>query len=67
MLIEWSLPDPEREPGYVPEVVKYYTNRNHQAKESHRKRTIRKLSRWPSLKKRRKKARRKHTVRKLKK
>lgn len=51
MLIEQTFPQPKREPSYVLIVLEYYTRRNYQAYQSHRKRRIKELKKWKSLKK----------------
>lgn len=50
LLIEGSLPDPKRQPGYVLLVLKYHTRRNYQAYLSHRKLRMKELKKWKSLK-----------------
>ena len=50
LLIEGSLPDPKRQPGYVLLVLKYHTRRNYQAYLSHRKHRMKELKEWKSLK-----------------
>jgi ribosomal protein S21 len=51
LLIERSLPEPKRQLGYVLILVEYHTRRNYQAYKSHRKRRIKELKKWQSLKK----------------
>jgi hypothetical protein len=50
LLIERSFPDPKRELIYVLILVEYHTRRNHQAYQSHRKRRMKELKKWNSLK-----------------
>jgi len=50
LLIEGSLPDPKGQPGYVLILLKYHTRRNYQAYLSHRKRRMKELEKWESLK-----------------
>ena len=48
--MECSFPDPKREPSYILTLLKYHTQRNHQAYKSHRKRRMKDLKKWKSLK-----------------
>jgi len=50
LLIEGCFPEPKRELSYVLILVEYHTRRNHQAYLSHRKRRMRELEKWKSLK-----------------
>ena len=50
LLIERSLPEPERQPAYILIPIKYHTRHNHQAYHSHRKRRMKELKKWKSLK-----------------
>jgi len=50
LLIEGSLPDPKRQPGYVLLVLKYHTRRNYQAYKSHQKSRMKELKKWKSIK-----------------
>jgi hypothetical protein len=50
LLIERSFPEPKRQPSYVLILVEYHTRRNHQAYQSHRKRRMKELKQWKSLK-----------------
>jgi hypothetical protein len=49
-LIESCLPEPQRQPSYVLLLVAYHTRRNYQAYKSHRKRRMKELKKWKSLK-----------------
>ena len=48
--MEGIFPDPKREPGYVLTLLEYHTRRNYQAYKSHRKRRMKELKKWKSLK-----------------
>jgi len=50
LLIEICFPEPKREPNYALVLVNYHTRRNHQAYKSHRKRRMKELNKWKSLK-----------------
>ena len=52
MLIEASFPSPKQRPSYILIVLRYHNRRNHQAYLSHRKRQMKKLKKWKSLKER---------------
>lgn len=52
LLIERTFPEPKRQLSYVLLVIQYYTRRNHQAYLSHRKRRLKELEKWKSLKNR---------------
>jgi hypothetical protein len=58
-LILGSLPNPNLDPEYVALAAKHWRDRKHAAKESHRKKTIEKLRKWPTIKTSRKNAARK--------
>ena len=49
MLLEWSLPHPRQDLDYVLALVQYYTNRNHQAYKAHRKRRLKELAQWKTI------------------
>jgi hypothetical protein len=51
LLIESSFPELKRELSHVLIVLEYYTRRNYQAYLSHRKRRMKELKKWKSLKK----------------
>jgi hypothetical protein len=48
--VERSFPQPKGEIGYVLILLQYHTRRNHQAYQSHRKRRMKELEKWKSLK-----------------
>jgi hypothetical protein len=51
LLIEGCFPEPKRQPGYVLILLAYHTRRrNYQAYKSHRKRRMKELKKWKSLK-----------------
>jgi hypothetical protein len=50
LLMEGIFPDPKRQPGYVLRLLKYHTRRNYEAYQSHRKRRLKELEKWESLK-----------------
>ena len=50
LLIERSFPQPKIEPAYVLLLLDYHTHRNYQAYVSHRKRRMKELKKWKSLK-----------------
>ena len=50
LLMEYSFPQPKRQPAYLVTLVDYHTRRNHRAYRSHRKRRLRDLRKWKSLK-----------------
>jgi hypothetical protein len=49
-LIEATFPNPKRDLSYILIVLEYHTRRNHQAYQSHRKRRMKELKKWKSLK-----------------
>jgi hypothetical protein len=49
-LIEATFPNPKRDLNYILIVLEYHTRRNHQAYQSHRKRRMKELKKWKSLK-----------------
>jgi hypothetical protein len=51
LLIESRFPEQKRELNHVLIVLKYHTQRNYQAYLSHRKRRMKELKKWKSLKK----------------
>ena len=51
LLMESSFAAPKRELSHVLIVLNYYTQRNYQAYRSHRKRKVKELKKWSSLKK----------------
>jgi len=59
LLIESAFPEPKQQPGYVLILLKYHTRRNFVAYKSHRKRKMKELGQWKSLKK---KARKKQSL-----
>ena len=48
--MECSFPRPKNQPAYILIVLDYYTQRNYQAYKSHRKRRMKQLKKWKSLK-----------------
>ena len=50
MLLESSFPHPRTELSYLLRVVKYYQTRNDCAYRCHRKRRLKELGRWKTLK-----------------
>jgi hypothetical protein len=48
--MECSFPEAKRQPSYVLTLLRYHTQRNYQAYESHRKRRMKELKTWKSLK-----------------
>lgn len=48
--MECSFPQPKRQPDYLALLLKYHTQRNDQAYRSHRKRRLKELKKWKSLK-----------------
>jgi ribosomal protein L19 len=50
LLIERSFPEPKQQINYVLIVVAYHARRNYQAYLSHRKRRMKELKKWKSLK-----------------
>jgi hypothetical protein len=50
LLIEGRFPEPKRDSQYILILVQYHSRRNHQAYQSHRKRRIKELKKWKSLK-----------------
>jgi hypothetical protein len=50
LLIEGCFPEPKRQPGYVLILLAYHNRRNYQAYKSHRKRRMKELKKWQSLK-----------------
>jgi len=48
--MECSFPQPKREPAYLALLIDYHTHRNHQAYLSHRKRGLKEIKEWKSLK-----------------
>ena len=50
VLLEWSFPHPRGELSYVLDMVKYYQTRNDCAYRCHRKRRLKELARWKTLK-----------------
>ena len=50
LLVERSFPHPNAEISYVLIVLQYHTRRNYQAYKSHRKRRMKELGKWKSLK-----------------
>jgi len=50
LLIERSFPEPKRQLSYVLILLEYHTRRNDQAYRSHRKRRMKELKTWKSLK-----------------
>jgi len=50
LLIERSFPRPKGEITHVLNVLQYHTRRNYQAYQSHRKRRMKELEKWKSLK-----------------
>jgi SRSO17 transposase len=48
-LIEWSFPNPAREPAYVLIFIQYHQDRNRQAYLSHRKRRLKEFAIWKTL------------------
>jgi hypothetical protein len=49
--MEACFPQPINQPGYVLILLQYHTRRNYQAYRSHRKRRVKELKKWKSLKK----------------
>jgi hypothetical protein len=45
-----NFPEPKRHEAYLLILIDYHTKRNDQAYRSHRKRRLRELKRWKSLK-----------------
>ncbi len=50
LLMECSFPEPKRQPSYILTLLRYHTRRNYQAYKSHRKRRMKELKKWKSLK-----------------
>jgi len=50
VLLEASFPRPKQRPRYILMVIRYHTRRNYQAYLSHRKRQMKNLKKWKSLK-----------------
>jgi len=50
LFMECSFPQPKREPAYLALLIDYHTQRNDQAYRSHRKRRLKELKKWKSLK-----------------
>lgn len=50
LLMECSFPRPKDQPAYILIVLNYHTRRNYQAYKSHRKRRLKELKKWNSLK-----------------
>ena len=50
LLIEGIFPAPKRQRSYVLILLEYHTRRNYQAYKSHRKRRMKELKKWKSLK-----------------
>ena len=50
LLMQCSFPEPKREQAYLLVLMDYHTNRNDQAYRSHRKRRLKELKKWKSLK-----------------
>jgi hypothetical protein len=50
LLMECSFPQPKHQPAYLLLLVDYHTRRNDQAYRSHRKRRLKELKKWKSLK-----------------
>jgi len=50
LLMQCSFPEPKRQEAYLLILVDYYENRNDQAYRSHRKRRLKELKKWKSLK-----------------
>ena len=50
LLLEGSFPRLKAQPGYRQHLTQYYQQRNDQAYRSHRKRTLKALCQWKSLK-----------------
>jgi hypothetical protein len=48
--MESSFPQPKRQPAYLLILIDYHTRRNDQAYRSHRKRRLKELKKWKSLK-----------------
>jgi hypothetical protein len=48
--MEYSFPQPKRQPAYLLLLLGYHTRRNDQAYRSHRKRRLKELKKWKSLK-----------------
>lgn len=50
LLMECSFPRPKGQPAYILVVLGYYMRRNYQAYKSHRKRRMKELKKWKSIK-----------------
>ena len=50
LLLEGSFPQPKHQSSYRKLLLNYHQQRNDQAYRSHRKRTMKKLRKWKSLK-----------------
>jgi hypothetical protein len=48
--MQCSFPEPKRQEAYLLVLVDYHTSRNDQAYRSHRKRRLKELKKWKSLK-----------------
>ena len=48
--MEYSFPEPNRQPNRMLILLRYHTRRNYQAYKSHRKRRMKELKKWKSLK-----------------
>ena len=48
--MQCSFPEPRRQEAYLLILVHYHTHRNDQAYRSHRKRRLKELKKWKSLK-----------------
>jgi hypothetical protein len=50
LLMQRSFPEPKRHEAYLIILIDYHTKRNDQAYRSHRKRRLKELKTWKSLK-----------------